>query len=336
MEIIKDTDLYKNEIEKFVLNHSNGNFFQSLQAYEFYESVENHKPFVFAVIDGDEVLGLLKGVVINNGKNIKKYMSRRAIIWGGPLINEKKGPKEKNEIVSLLLTHLNKYCKKETMYTEFRNIYDMSDFKEVFSDKGFKYKRYLNYIVSLENYVINYSKLKKDKRYELKKSKENGLSYKIAENISEVRKYYEILKELYSVKVKKPLNNFDFFRVFFETKELGIIILVMFKCKVVGGVVCPIFKNTIYELYEAAEDIKQKHIFPNVLATYSPIEYGLLNGLKYYDMMGAGKPEEKYGVRDFKSKFGGEMVEYGRFFKINKPLLYKTGELGLKFLSKFS
>lgn len=336
MEIIKDIELYKNEIDKFVLNHSNGNFFQSLQAHEFFELVENHKPFMFAVIDGEEVLGVLNGVVVNNGKNIKKYMSRRAIIWGGPLINEKKEFKKKNEIVSLLLTHLNMYCKKETMYTEFRNFYDMSEFKEVFSDKGFKYKQHLNYIVSLENYENNYNKLKKDKRYELKKSKENGLSYKIAENVREVRKYYEILKELYSVKVKKPLNNFDFFRTFFETKELGIIILVMFKCEVVGGVVCPIFKNTIYELYEAAEDIKQKHIYPNVLATYSPIEYGLLNGLKYYDMMGAGKPEEKYGVRDFKSKFGGEMVEYGRFVNVNKPFLYKAGKIGLKLINKIN
>lgn len=31
-------------------------------------------------------------------------------------------------------------------------------------------------------------------------------------------------------------------------------------------------------------------------------------------MMGAGVPNDGgYGVRDFKAKFGGELVEYGRF-----------------------
>jgi len=39
-------------------------------------------------------------------------------------------------------------------------------------------------------------------------------------------------------------------------------------------------------------------------------------------------------VREFKSKFGGELVEYGRYKKINKPLMYKIGLLGLKILQK--
>jgi len=52
--------------------------------------------------------------------------------------------------------------------------------------------------------------------------------------------------------------------------------------------------------------------------------------------MGAGKPDEDYGVREFKSKFGGELVNYGRFIRINNPFYYKLGELGLKILYKFN
>jgi lipid II:glycine glycyltransferase (peptidoglycan interpeptide bridge formation enzyme) len=48
--------------------------------------------------------------------------------------------------------------------------------------------------------------------------------------------------------------------------------------------------------------------------------------------MGAGKPDEPYGVRDFKAEFGGELVERGRFLCIRKPLLYKIGTLGVKWL----
>ena len=48
--------------------------------------------------------------------------------------------------------------------------------------------------------------------------------------------------------------------------------------------------------------------------------------------MGAGTPDSDYGVREFKSKFGGELVEYGRYVKINKPLLFSIGKFGLKVL----
>ena len=43
---------------------------------------------------------------------------------------------------------------------------------------------------------------------------------------------------------------------------------------------------------------------------------------KSFDFGGAGKPDVPYGVRDHKLKFGGQMVEYGRFEKINNKLVY--------------
>jgi lipid II:glycine glycyltransferase (peptidoglycan interpeptide bridge formation enzyme) len=48
--------------------------------------------------------------------------------------------------------------------------------------------------------------------------------------------------------------------------------------------------------------------------------------------MGAGKPDELYGVRDFKMEFGGEQVEYGRFLYVRKSMLYAIGKLAVKWL----
>jgi len=77
-----------------------------------------------------------------------------------------------------------------------------------------------------------------------------------------------------------------------------------------------------------------KDIYPSVLATWAPIQYAANKGLKYFDFMGAGKPDEEYGVREFKSKFGGELVEFGRFERIHKPFLFKFGKFGLKVWQK--
>jgi lipid II:glycine glycyltransferase (peptidoglycan interpeptide bridge formation enzyme) len=51
-------------------------------------------------------------------------------------------------------------------------------------------------------------------------------------------------------------------------------------------------------------------------------------------MMGAGKPDESYGVRDFKAKFGGQLVEHGRFQIVLSPLLYEIGKMGVKMMKK--
>jgi lipid II:glycine glycyltransferase (peptidoglycan interpeptide bridge formation enzyme) len=110
---------------------------------------------------------------------------------------------------------------------------------------------------------------------------------------------------------------------------------VKFKNKIIGGIVCPILKNqSIYEFYICGLDAEFKDQSPSVMATYAAIQYGFKNNLKRFDFMGAGKPDEDYGVRDFKAKFGGELVEHGRFIKINRPLLFKIGKAGLKILQK--
>jgi len=49
--------------------------------------------------------------------------------------------------------------------------------------------------------------------------------------------------------------------------------------------------------------------------------------------MGVGVPGKDYGVREFKSKFGGEMVNFGRFGRVNNKFLYAITEMGFNFLA---
>ena len=38
--------------------------------------------------------------------------------------------------------------------------------------------------------------------------------------------------------------------------------------------------------------------------------------------------------KDYKKKFGGEFVNYGRFEKVHKPFFFQFGKLGLKIWQK--
>ena len=86
-------------------------------------------------------------------------------------------------------------------------------------------------------------------------------------------------------------------------------------------------------MYACGKDGVYKNIFPSELATYAGLQYAAMNDMPRFDMMGAGKPDDRgYGVRDFKLKFGGELVELGRYKHICNRLLYGIGMLGVKML----
>ena len=147
-----------------------------------------------------------------------------------------------------------------------------------------------------------------------------------------MRDWYQILNRLYREKVRTPLFSEEFFLQFYRN-GVGKYLLVKADDKVIGGMMCPILDGrAIYEWYVCGLDEEYRELSPSVVATHAAIEYAKKNGLPLFDFMGAGQPDVPYGVRDFKLEFGGELVEYGRFLCIRKPLLYWLGNLGVRLL----
>jgi lipid II:glycine glycyltransferase (peptidoglycan interpeptide bridge formation enzyme) len=58
------------------------------------------------------------------------------------------------------------------------------------------------------------------------------------------------------------------------------------------------------------------------------------HGYRIYDFGGAGRPGEPYGVRDFKAKFGGELVDFGRHSYVHSPGRLKLTNLAYRFYRK--
>lgn len=326
MKIITDINqIHFQDLEQFVYNHPHGNFFQSTQAYQFFKTIDNYEPIFIVAKEKDEIVGSLLAVCIREGKGIKGYFSRRCIIWGGPVVKD-----NEPAIISALLAELNIQVSSKTIYTEFRNLFNTENFKLIFLRHGFNYVEWFNFIIDLNSIDDPKKLLNKTRRWEINKSIKEGVSLFEAETLNQVKQFYLILKDLYKQKVKKPLPDFSFFEQFFFSQDLGKYFLLKFEDKIIGGTMCPIYKDKIYEWYECGLDKEYKNIYPSSLATWAPIEYAAKNGLKYFDFMGAGKPDEDYGVREFKSKFGGKEVRYGRYLKINNKLLYNVGKLWLR------
>ena len=150
-------------------------------------------------------------------------------------------------------------------------------------------------------------------------------------NEEDIREWYEILKELYRTKVKTPLWPEEFFLEAYR-QGVGKFLLVKHNNHVIGGSMVVSDGRTVYEWFECGRNAEYKEQYPSVMATWAGMKLAHEMGCARYDMMGAGEPGVPYGVRDFKSEFGGAMVEHGRFLCVCKPLLYKIGVLAVKML----
>jgi hypothetical protein len=306
-------------------------YFQSPECYDFYNSLSFLKPVLVYVEVGDELKGLVCGYVIHEGKGIKKWMTRRAIIPGGVLLH----PDISDSELKILLHDLKiELIKQQVIYIEFRNYLDYSNYKEILKISGFQYIAHLNFHVYTPDLATTQSKLNATKRRDLKLSLKNGAICHLTNDEKEITQLYELLSDLYKLKIKVPLFPLEFF-LKLNKQDCSRFFVVKYEGHVVGGSVCVVFKEKIiYEWFVCGLDAQYKSAFPSTVATWAPIEYAANQGYKYFDMMGAGRPDSDYGVRSFKSKFGGISVEHGRFLCILRPLSYNFGKLVVEYLKK--
>jgi len=304
--------------------------FQTPEFYELYNSVEGFSADVFAVEQEGKLTSLVV-VTLQKEHGIKEYFSRRGIVYGGILISE-----NNEESLKFLLKHLNNFYRNQLIYIEIRNNFDYSILKSAFQLNNFNYQPHFNVQLKTENTSMEaiLSNMKYNRRREINISFKEGAEVNEAQNENEVIALFDILKDLYTTKVKLPLPNLNYFIGLYKSK-IGKVFIVKHHNKVIGGSFCIFHQGmSINTLYYAGIRNYHKKIFPTHLAIMGVTEFAIRNNLKMVDFMGAGKPGKEYGVRDYKLEFGGELLEHGRYLKIINPILYNIGKLGLKLLAK--
>ncbi len=329
MRIIEGNDIDSGLWSKLVKQSSVATWFQTQEAYAFFDSLSFLEAFAYAVESDGVLKGVVVGYIQKDGGKLKQFFSRRAIILGGPLLADDIS----NDELDVLLTELKSKLRRKAIYIETRNFNDYRCWIKCFEDNGFIYEPHYDIVVDTSTIERVNENLGKSRKRDIRVSFRDGAVLVTRPTIEQVKEYYSILSNLYKNKVKTPLFPITFFEKFYFLPS-AMFLLVEYEGHVVGGTVCVgLTGKALYEMYACGKDGVHKSIFPSELATYSGLQYAANNGYPCFDMMGAGKPGDGgYGVRDFKLKFGGKLVEYGRYKTICKPLLYVIGTIGVKLL----
>jgi lipid II:glycine glycyltransferase (peptidoglycan interpeptide bridge formation enzyme) len=282
-------------------------------------------------VEGEEIVGSLLSVLMKEGGGLKGYFSRRCIVWGGPLVKN-----ERSEVYSELLEKFQEVGGKKAIYTQFRNFFDLADVRTLFDNLGWQFEEHLNILIDLsKTEEMLWKEVHSKRRNEIRRAEKEGTSVRVLEKKDEFDTTYDILKEVYD-RAKLPLPGIQFFRRAYDV--LGTdhfkIFLAVNEEKIIGTMYVLCFRDIMYDWYAGSYQAYYKK-YPNDLIPWKAFLWGKENGFKTFDFGGAGKPDVPYGVRDYKKKFGGGVVNFGRFEKIHKPLLFQFGKLGFKVWQKF-
>ena len=340
MRVIGYKDIDRAEWSALVKASATGTWFQTPEAYEFFASMpELFKPFVVGVTCDPagaqtQLRGVCVGYVTVEKNPIKQFLTRRAIIIGGPALADDASSEEVELLMNGVKELMSERINGSPIYIETRNYNDYSRWKDAFVKAGFEYVPHLNFHIDTSSMEIVDANLGKNRKRDIRTTIREGVTIIEHPTDEQVCEYYKVLDNLYRTKVKTPLFPLSFFLALSKHKD-GRLLLMEYQGRIIGGTVCVEQANKcVYEWFVCGEDGVYPHVFPSSYATYAGIKYASEHGCARFDMMGAGTPDEEYGVRDFKARFGGELVEHGRFLCVTKPLLYKIGVLGVKILKK--
>lgn len=322
MQYIKFESLSKKDkksIEVFLQLQNNNCYFQSILFFNACQLTPLLTPYYYIAYEEKQIIGSL--LVFTQAQYSffpLNILSARNIIWGEPVVLNN-NPEIHNGLYDAYLKD-----KPLSIYTQVRNLCDQSLHKPSLQQLGFVYEDHLNILVDLQK---TQDELWKDvdtkRRNEIRRAIREGTIFEADTSLVTLYKCYNILVEVYQ-RAKLPLPQLSHFEALLQenSENEGLKIFVaLYEEKVIGCMFCLACGDTLFDYYAGAYSIFYKK-YPNDLIPWEVFKWAKENGFKHFDFGGAGKPDVPYGVRDYKKKFGGVLVNYGRFEKIHFPLLY--------------
>lgn len=327
-KVINGENYNTKKIESFVLKVNSNVIFQTFKIYNIFVKVKNYEP-IFLVVENndDELQGILLAIIQKEHGGILGIFSSRSIIYGGPIIVN-----NNPEVLCLLLKKYNEMIKRKVIYSQFRNMREyFPGEKAIFEKFGYKYQPHLDIIHNLTKPIEEqWMGLHQGRRKNIRRAEKMGLIFREVRKDTEFEEAYQIVMETYK-RAKLPIPDKSlFWESYKDLKENGIlkIFIAVFNDEIIATRMVLCSNDLIYDWFAGA-DKNYLDKYPNDFLPWRIIEWGSKNGYKYFDFGGAGKPNVPYGVREYKIKFGGDLVEYGRFIKNHNPLLMSIGRIGL-------
>ena len=322
--------------KNFVDEHPDGNIYHTPEMFDVFSRTKGHHPVLWAVTrENGKILALMPVVNITLFNGPLRPLTTRAVAYGSVLCV----PNDQGRAaLGLLLEAYKKDAGAAALFTEFRNLSDMGTLKPMLNDCGFVYEEHLNFLVDLtlpqETIWRNISRRKRER---INSSRGKGTIIEEVTGHEKLEIAYRFLQDVYT-RVQVPLADPSLFTAAFD------VLAPRGMCQVTLARAGEQYAATIFLLSYHGRVIYWYVGADRAFSTYSPsellvwhaLQWGKENGYQIFDFGGGGKPDQEYGPREFKSRFGGVEVNYGRHLCVHAPMRLKFSEVGYQLYRRVS
>ena len=296
----------------FVDRHPDASIFHTPEMHEVFSATRHHQPAVWATVDdADDVRALFTPVKITIIGGPFRALTTRSVAFAGPLVWP--APSDPRPLEALLRAY-RRGVPRSSVFTEIRHVTDGMNIAAPLAANGFRHEAHLNFTLDLEGDEDRiWARVAPSARRNVRKASRLGVTIEEATGTNEIEEGYRVLQEVYrrirvplpdaslflaAQGILRPLGRFRFLLARLGHEPIGVMTLLFH-----GGVVTYWYAGTLRE---------RATLGAGDLLVWTAIEVGRARGCRVLDLGGAGRPDEPYGVRDFKAKYGGTLVDYGR------------------------
>lgn len=319
----------------FVAGNPGANIFHTPEMFQVFAGAKGYSPALWAVVSSQgRCLALLPSVQITILGGMLRGLTTRTVAYGSVLWTPEP---EGLQALDLLLRAYNSEVRGSALMTELRNLSDMATVQPVLCDHGFTFEGHLNFLIDLTRPEADlWQNIRSSARRNIQKARKSGVVISEISDTGDIAAAYSLLQQVYR-RIQVPLPDQSLFEAAFailhprsmmrilkaqvEGVDIGVLTLLMHK-----GVIYYWYTGTLreYASYRAGD-----------LLVWHTLELGSRGDFHLFDFGGGGRPDEEYGVRDFKAKFGGDLVNYGRNICVHAPMRLKLSTTGYQLVRKF-
>ena len=300
------------------------NTFHSKELFQTYEATPGYTPLLIVASQNGKPVAKLLAVSRKSVRFFPPSIIKRCEIYGtGEYIDD---DIDTETIFGEILEHLTNEMMRHSFFIEFRNLENAK-----FAYKQFRQNNYfpINWLCvrnSLHHTPFPENRFSPSRLRQIKKGLKNGATIQEVESLDELRKFSQMLHNVYSAHIRKHFPNIEFFRhmdtLLIQNKQ-GKIFIIKHKDKIIGGSSCIYSENNAYLWFSGGMRKSYSSQSPGILAVWAALKDAHEQGFDHLEFMDVGLPFKRHGYREFVLQFGGKQSSTRRWFKFRWNWLNK-------------
>jgi serine/alanine adding enzyme len=311
----------------FVEAQPGANVFHTVEMAEVFARAEGHRTSVWAACDdSSSVQALFPTVEVTLMGGPLRGWTSRAVAYGGAVFAG--GPAGAAALQAVLSIYRRRGG-GQLLFTEVRHLSDAAGGRVAFGAAGFVHERHLNYLIRLDRPEADlWRALSRTARQRVRSSERKGVTVDEVDGAAG-DDAYDLLAVVYG-RARVPLASRSLFaasQAVLGPRGMFRIVTARLGDRVIGARFLLLHNGRILDWY-AGSDREHRSYSPNELLVWHTLRWGRQHGYDLFDFGGAGRPDQPYGPREFKAKFGGELVDFGRDVLVHAPLRLRLSRAG--------